>query len=60
MIYLDSKQINLYDFNSHGVQPGQKESHLHEVRPTANPNGSRAERREANKLKKKKGKGFTK
>lgn len=38
-----------------GMKRWHKGSHLHQLKPVADPNGNRAERREAKKTKKKKG-----
>lgn len=38
-----------------GMKRWHKGSHLHQLKPVADPNGNRAERRETKKIKKKKG-----
>lgn len=43
----------LVDFSDHVVNAWNKESHLHKLKPLPDPNGNRAERREAKKREKK-------
>lgn len=52
MVY--QKPLIIVDFNSHATKAGNKESHLHKVKPIPDSQGNRAERR-AYKRQKRKG-----
>jgi hypothetical protein len=56
VVNVKKKPDLIVDFNTHRSKSWNKTSHLHKVKPLANPGGNRAERREYKRLMKKKGK----
>jgi hypothetical protein len=49
------RRYPLVDFTSHVSKAENRESHLHKVKPLPDPNGNRAERRQASKVRRRKG-----
>lgn len=50
----DPKHPPVVDFSSYATKAWSKGSHLHKLKPIADSNGNRAERRAAKKAKKRK------